>query len=647
MVLSYALIHIDLTGRKVEKECLSTELVGRFIGGYGVGCKLYYDRAKPGADPFSPGNPVIIGAGILGGTSVPSAGKIFALTKCPLPGGTEKKFFVGYGSAGSKKFGWNLKRAGYDCLMLTGRSSTPCYILIEDDRVQMCDATDLWGSKDTYETADALLDKHKGAGVITIGRAGENRVSFAMALADKIGTLGRTGIGAVLGSKNVKAVVVRGTRGVAVADRQRLTDAVKPITESIKSSPFFGPFRQWGVHAGWPGYLKALNAGIWTQEKWDRLYGFEKYAEVKRDIKVCTACAFKCKSGYSVRNGRWTGVETESGHFVLCAYAGQKLGIEDHRDAVKLLDVCNRAGMCFATATNMTDWLTGLYSRGAIGKGRTDAGVLSRDFGSYVGLLNSVAHAQGFGQTVSRGWHATSEAIGVDAREDYIGSGIVKGVDPLLDARFWGLSVSTFGYIVHPRPHHGNLHSPQYGGMIHEESVLKEDFRQTGVTETEFNRVFTPVPYYGSFSLGRMTRHIEDRGAIVQSLGVCDAYSVFGFLPLERLAECYSAVTGIETKAKELKRAGERVCNLYKLTNTREGFTRDDDQCPPAWHKPIDSPDGEAAMKDYYGTRKISRDDMKNLLNDYYDERGWDLEQGIPGKEKLSELNLEEHGIDL
>jgi aldehyde:ferredoxin oxidoreductase len=545
---------------------------------------------------------------------------------------------VGYGSAGSTKFGWNLKRAGYDWLMLTGRSSSPCYILIEDDRVQICDATDLWGAKDTYETTDALLDKHKGAGVITIGRGGENRVSFAMALADKVGTLGRLGIGAVLGSKNVKAVVVKGTRGVAVADRQRLTDAVKAIAESVKSNPYLEPFRQWGAHAGWPGYLTALNAGVWSQEKWDRLYGFDKYAEVKRGTKAC--CALKCKSGYKVQNGRWAGAETESGHFVLCAIVGQKLGIEDHRDAVKLLDICNRAGMCCYTAINMTDWLTKLDSRGVIGKGQTDAMVLSRDFGSYMELLNSIADAQGFGQTVGHGWHATSEAIGVDAREDYIGSGIVKGVDTLLDARFWGLSVSTFAYIVHPRPHHGNTHSPQYGGIIHEESVLKEDFRQTGVTEDEFTRVFTPVPYYGSFNLGRMTRHIEDRGAILQSLGVCDVYSIFGLVPLERLAECYSAVTGIETRAEELKRAGERICNLYKLINAREGFSRSDDQCPAAWYKAIVTPDGEAAMKDYYGARKISPNDMDNLLNDYYDERGWDLEQGIPGKEKLHELNL-------
>jgi aldehyde:ferredoxin oxidoreductase len=235
------------------------------------------------------------------------------------------------------------------------------------------------------------LDKHKGAEAIPIGRAGENRMSFAMTLGDKIGTLGRTGIGAVLGSKNVKAVVVKGTRGVAVADRQRLTDAVKPIAESIKSSPFFGPFRQWGVHAGWAGYLKALNAGIWSQEKWDRRYGIDKYAEVKRDIKVCTACAFKCKSGYRVRNGRWTGVETESGRFVLCAYAGQELGIEDRRDAVKLLDIYNRAGMCFAKATNMTDWLTRLYSRGAKDRPMPGScpGISAPMWGSCLSLLHS------------------------------------------------------------------------------------------------------------------------------------------------------------------------------------------------------------------------------------------------------------------
>jgi aldehyde:ferredoxin oxidoreductase len=635
---SYIVIHVDLTSRKIEKESISPELVGQFIGGYGLGVKLYYDHAKVGTHPFSPENPVIIGAGMLAGTPVPGAGKIFALTKCPLPGGTAGKFFVGYGSGGSPQFGRNLKRAGYDSLVITGQSSSPCYILIEDDLVQICDATDLWGAKDIDETTDILTDKHKGAGVIAIGKAGENRVSFAMALADKVGTVGRLGIGAVLGSKKVKAVVVKGTKDVVVADRKRLDVVAKAMAATVKDSPYFVSFSTYNAHAGWGGYLTSLNPGEWSQDKWDECYGFDRYDEVRRKTKVC--CAFRCKGGYKIQSGKWTGTQTDSGHFVVAAIAGQRLGLEDARDTIKLLDLCNREGLCFLTSACMTDWLTRLYAKGAIGKEQTGGMVLSRDIDSYLELYNSIIDARGFGQTVGRGWTATSEAIGIDANQDNIATGLAKGVDTLLDARFWTLSVSTFAYLVHPRPHHGHIHSPMYGGIVHELDTIKDDFRKTGVTEDEFTSVFTPVPYYGSFNVARYTRHIEDRGAVLQSLGVCDCYPIFSLLPIDRLAECFSAVTGIEMSARELKQAGERVCNLYKMVNVREGFSREDDQCPAAWYKAIDTPDGEAAMMDYYGTRKISPEDINNLLNDYYDERGWDIEQGIPGKEKLNQLKL-------
>ncbi len=158
--------------------------------------------------------------------------------------------------------------------------------------------------------------------------------------------------------------------------------------------------------------------------------------------------------------------------------------------------------------------------------------------------------------------------------------------------------------------------------------------------EEELARVFTPAPYYGSFNLGRMTKFLEDRGAIMQSLGLCDGYNIFGFFPAEVLTKLYYAFTGIEKDTGEMRRAGERISNLYKVLNVKEGFTRRDDRCPEVWFTPIETPDGEAAMTDYYGERKISPEDVEHLLDDYYDERGWDVAEGVPTPETLAALGL-------
>jgi aldehyde:ferredoxin oxidoreductase len=249
---------------------------------------------------------------------------------------------------------------------------------------------------------------------------------------------------------------------------------------------------------------------------------------------------------------------------------------------------------------------------------------------------------EGLGDTLADGWYAFSEKFGVDPASDHPWVGIAKGFDTIVDARFWGLDSTTFAYFVNPRGHHGIVHSLQYGGNpVFNQAVLKEDLRNTGATEDVVERIFTPVPYYGGFNAARMTRHVEDRGAIIQALGVCDNLSAMGFFPMEALAEWYSAVTGFETDPEELKTGGERIHNLFKVLNMREGFSRIDDTVP-AWFSPISTPEGEAAMRDYYGERVLSRDDLASLLDDYYEERGWNKEKGIPTPAKLAELGLDQ-----
>jgi len=643
------MLYVDLTEGKIRKVPIDLELAGRFIGGWGIGCKLAYDLIKPGIDPLSPVNPIIISAGVLVGTSVPSAARIVATFKSPLLATEEpRKYMIAYGTAGTRRFGWNLKCAGYDQIVITGKSERPVYLRIDDDEVEICDADDLWGEKDTYETTDVLEDRYEGCGVISIGRAGENLVRYSMALVDKNGTFGRHGLGAVMGSKNLKAIVARGTKGVKVSDPKRLSKVVDEMAEKIKQSPWLKPFHQVGAHAGWSAYKSMLHMGVWSVEEYDKHYGIPALLSVKRYSAACATCILSCRIGYRVKDGRHAGLETDTGHGVVLSMIGERLELKDIRDGLKYLDMCNRAGLCAYASSGPIDWLTRLYEGKAITEEETGGLALTRSLGTYLRLLEMIINREGLGDTLADGWILVSEKLGRDARKEYVwgSGGIQKGVAHMIDPRTWGLSANTLGEAVNPRAHHGNMSSALAGPPVTLDWV-KGDLEEMAVSRDEFLRIFTPATYYGVFNAARMARHIEDRGNILNCLGCCDSNSIPRFLPVPNLAECYSAATGIETTPEMLKKVGERVSNLYKIINVREGFSREDDEFPEAWFKPIMTPEGPATMKDYYKTREIIRDDAHQLLDDYYDERGWDIETGIPTQEKLKELGLEEYIKDL
>ena len=213
-VYGYAgkVLYVDLSTGKIEKEPLDLDQASRFIGGAGLTYVLLERLLKQGTDPMSPDNPIVVGAGPLVGTPVPGAGKLGGTTKFALPADEESsRYVVASGISGSQRFGVMLKRAGYDHLVITGKADTPALIRILDDDVHIEEAGHLWGKKDAYETVDTLRQDQADCGVLCIGEAGENQVRFALALTDKGSTMGRNGFGAVMGSKNLKAVCVRGT----------------------------------------------------------------------------------------------------------------------------------------------------------------------------------------------------------------------------------------------------------------------------------------------------------------------------------------------------------------------------------------------------------------------------------------------------
>ena len=621
-------LRIDLSSGEIATEPLDQEMAKKFIGGWGTSFKLAYDALKPGTDPFSPENPIIISAGPLVGTLTPSAAKVQLTTKFPNPASKDKELYtVAAGVGGSTRFGVMLKSAGYDHIVITGRASRPAYLSIADDEVEVCDATGLWGHADTYETIDELTRRHGRCGVFAIGKAGENLVRTAHGIVDKTSSLGRNGGGAVMGSKNLKAIAVRGTKGVKVSDRRRFMELFHSTMENIKEWPNFGRVD--------PG---RYNFGLGA--KWAKHYpGEEIYRNTKVEHLACTACVLPCRSAFRIPDGEFAGQMMRTSQFVNMGIYGRRLELTDYRESMKLIDVINRYGLDFMTTVAMLKFVSRLYERHLIGGEHTEG--LELEVGNlrcYLRLVQKMAEREGLGEAMAEGWYALSRKLGVDAGEDDDGDGIVKGTSTLFDARFTAMDPLRFSNVVNPRGGH-HVHSAAYTPNL-PLAQIKADSENMATSEEALARVFVG----DGFNTGRLQKHSEDCLGVYNSVGTCATYSRQGLLNVKLLAGFYSAATGIEVAPEEFKRAGERVWNLYKLLNVREGFTREDDVVPELWAKTIEHPLGaqrDIRLHDYFG-KPLSRDDLRQMLDDYYDERGWDVEKGIPTRGKLSELGLDE-----
>lgn len=635
-------LYVNLTTGEVKKEPLDLDLAKRFIGGAGINYKLAYDLIKPGTNPFSPENPLIIGVGPLIGTTAPGAAKVLATTKFPIPASADNRYFIASASGGSFRFGVMLKNAGYDNLVITGKAKSPVYLKIVDENVEICEAGDFWSKKDAYETFDELNAKYPGCGVISIGRGGENLVRFAMAWIDKRNHLGRGGLGAVMGSKNLKAIIALGTKGVRVSNPERFNKEVERLSSVIIKHPMVQAYHDKGTHAAWDVVGINMTPGIWKRTKWDSLYGnIEKFYEVKGERGACTACLVGCKGSLRIKDGEFAGLEMTGSHYLQVCILGQELEIDNPRKAMKLLDAFNRDGMCLQAAVSIMDWLTRLYKDGLISEKDTGGLVLKRDFNTYMDLEKKMANREGLGYILGEGWFEISKHIGRDARVDYVrGRGIVKGNDAIYSARVAKLDPLRFTIMTNPRgAQHSQGHS-QFGAPLLPLETLIKDVKRWGTPKEALERLFTPGPYYGAFNTGRLTAYIEDFHTIFTSLGLCSLYATFGFLSIDSLAELYSAATGLEVSPEELRTMGERTFNLFKVLNVREGFDRKDDSPPDVWFIPLSNPERTAYMTDYYHMRRLSKEDVEKLLTDYYDERGWDPDKGVPTRRKLEQIGL-------
>ena len=641
------ILYVNLTDGEIRKEPLDPELARKYLGGWGINYKLAWDLMKPGTDPYSPDNPIIIGAGPLLGTLAPGASKIIATTKFAMPASEDGRHFIGTAIGGSRRFGVMMKCAGYDHIVITGSSEKPVYLRIEDDNIEICDASDLWGKQDIIDTSDTLLKRHEDCGVIAIGQAGENKVTCCMPMVDKRSTLGRHGLGGIMGSKNLKAITVKGTKGINVADKKRFTKRVNKMYKKVLKMPYVSGYREMGIHFAFNSiFIHQMNPGIWSKAKWDNLYGVKKWYEVKDDVRPCSSCWLSCRLGYKVKDGEFAGLVTEGAQYLSVGVLGQRLNITDQRKGLKLLDIANRTGLDMLNSFSMIDWVTRLYEKGEISEKETGGMELKRDFETYLKLAEMMANRKGIGDTMADGWFELSKRMGIDARTDKLQFGITKGTDVIYPAKSAKLDPMRFTMgLTNPR----GGQSPQGHSLtvspLQTIDSIKWDASLWGIPDDAMERIFTPADRYGMFNVGMLTKWVEDYYSLFCSLGCCTVYSTLSLYSTQDFAELYSSLTGIEKAPEELRDAAERVYNIYKMLNVREGFSRADDAVPKIWFKPTYSPDGVEALTDYYRIHRMSEDDVEKLLDDYYNERGWDVQKGIPTKQKLEEFGIGETAI--
>jgi aldehyde:ferredoxin oxidoreductase len=615
-------LHVDLTSGQYETKALDLDAAQHYVGGLGLNAWLMEQVYVTGTDPLSPDNPIILGAGPLVGTGTPGAAKIVATTRFPLNGTISE-------SVGSMRFALNLKGAGFDHLIITGRSKKPVVLVLEDDKASFNDAKELWGM-DIFDTTDALKKTHAGnrSSVIAIGPAAENRVAFSLALVDKASTVGRGGLGAVMGSKNLKAIVAMGNQRPKVHDREALKRLLSGMRERLKRFKNHPRVLELGIMENWDNYAHQLSAcrnftQTFSPEKATELYGPDVYRSLKIKRLECPSCFTPDKDRLEVIEGPHKGFKTTTTSYFNTYYIGHRFDLNQPGDktvSLRLVDRLDRFGLDMFTLGNMLDFLMTMYEEGKLDPAHFDL-PLKREEESLEKWLAAIALRKGSGDLLAGGWRALLEELG---REYESEAPIIKDCDVFWDPRLVGLGTMEFEQIVSLKgARSASGGSPTYLPGQPEENLplFRRHLDRMGADAMAIDRIMdSPL----GFNVGRMTRYSEDWYTILSSLGICNRHFNNRFYSYGLCQKLFSAVTGSAVDEDHLRESAVVIWDALKRLNQKEGFGVADDRPPEIWFKAMKGVDGQPlVLRDYFGKTTLSRDDVSRLVEDYYDERGW------------------------
>ncbi len=657
--VNHHMLQVDLAAKECRIQSLDEKILKNYIGGLGIGMKILYEEVGPAVDPLSPANILFIAPGPLSGTDAPTSSRTEVVTKSPLTG------IIGIGNFGGP-WGARFRRAGFEALLIRDQADSPVYLWIDDGAFELRSAAHLWG-KDAWQTTDALKDElGNDVSVLAIGQAGENLVKFACPTGDYDHSPGRSHAGCVMGAKKLKAIAVRGTKKISIAAPDKFKAAINEVIGRIDAYPEgklenrrrvssadkSTPFAKKGALPCWNFQQTSLSE---KSDMW-RATEVAMANTSQQGSKYGDHCVmaefYGCNLRTDVKKGIYTGLNLGGAGFSLqWRYFIALCGINSCQEMYKCSELCQRYGM---DMTNPAPFAIELYQRGIID--RNDLDGLELEWGNgaaVIELLGKIAFREGIGDILAEGSDRAAEKIGNGAEKYAMtqkGMEIMY-VDPRLAG--WGMILgNTVGLRGGDDLTSTHVLPEGIPGWIkqldwNEETYMKWYVDYFDMFPEEKAKIFGSPPNSDFFQRGETAGKaewviwLEKLHALFNSLGTC-LMSAGCWLPMgpTHYARLYSALTGRETSPQELMTAGDRIFNLMKCYNVREGLTSKDDTWPRRFfEEPI--PDGS------FKGSVLDEKTFKRLLEEYYELRGWDRKTSIPTKEKLTALGLDDAAAEL
>ena len=596
---------VDLSAGKIQIIDLKDDFAKKYIGGSGFGAKFLYDETGPETDPLGPDNLLIFATGPVTGTKAFNSDRFEVITKSPKSG------MYGEANCGGK-WGSRFKKCGFDALVIKGRAAKPVYLNITDNNIKIADASDLWG-KDTFKTHSILKEKAGDKSEIAcIGPSGEMMMPIAAIIADgRHGrAAGRSGVGAVMGSKMLKAVVVSGTQSIETADSDLITSVNKAVMPTMQSDA--KALTEAGTACSLDVFEEIGNLPIknWYQGNWapavEKLTGYASVSKIKIKDYGCGNCPIRCGKVVKTRGGEYDGFDVAAPEYETVALFGSNCLIDDYETVIKENEICNAYGVDTIAAGNIIAFAMEAYERGALTDEQT--GGMNLSFGnaeSAVKLLELVVKKEGFlGELFKSGVRDAAEKLGKNSSEYalHVKNQEIPAHDPRANFSL-ALNYAT--------TNRGACHLTFC--QDYEEGIVKN----LGAPEQK-----------GRFSPDKAvySAKMQDWATMFDSLCLCK-FARYGGVMIDECVKYFNGSTGWEFTPEEFIQAGERLFNLKRMYNVRHGASRKDDQLPLRLQ----------LHRRGGGTNELPPFNI--MLNEYYSARGWD-DMGIPKADKLEELAL-------
>jgi aldehyde:ferredoxin oxidoreductase len=588
------ILEVDLSSGKIEKKATHPSDLKNFVGGRGLGIKLLWDRLKdkPGADPLGPENPLMFMSGLFSGFPAPSSSRTCVVTKSPHTSPKKSRYAhastLSYSNMGGF-FGPELRFAGYDALVVTGKAAAPVYLYIDDDKVEIRDAKKFWGMGTDQFDKD-LIEELGDPRFRTcyIGPSGENLVEYACIINTAARAAGRGGTGCVMGSKNLKAVAVRGTGQPGIGNHRLFLESLEEARQGFKNEQIYSMWRSVGTAGALEmlsgrGIMAVKNYREGTFPEVDKIGAQSSRKNWVRSFS-CYCCPLACKKSGKTTDSPFAGLVHDGPEYETGTMLGANLMISDNAGMMKAIYMADDYGLDAISLGNTIGFLMEAYEKKLIDKKFLDN--IDLKWGSVnatLEMIHRINNRQGIGDLASRGVKALAEEIGQDSHKFAMH---VKGHE-------------LAAHNCHANPPRALCYATANRGACHLNGSSVEDQNSTALTD---------------------------------SIGVC-LFAMGGYgRDGDLVVKLMSGITGATSKT-DLQQTGERIYNLEKLFNYREGFTRADDVVPDRFfEEPLTIGDKKGAV--------LTRDQFKSMMDDFYIKRGWDLKTSEPEAAKLKSLNL-------